>query len=125
MRASPRLAAHDEGAPVTALELFVIVAAAAGAWFLWDSLKAREAANIAMRGACEAEGLFFLDDTVALASVRPARNADGRLAFRRIYEFEFSDTGHNRRDGTIAMLGSAVDVVDLGAITDLPRATLH
>lgn len=110
---------------MSALELVLLVLVAASGWFVWDSLRAREAANAAMRAACEAEGLLFLDDTVALASVRPVRNAAGRLAFRRTYAFEFSDTGHNRRDGTIAMIGTAVDLLDLGVITDSREVTLH
>ncbi len=98
---------------------------AAGGWFVWDSLKAREAANAAMRAACEAEGLLFLDDTVALASVRPMRNSDGHLTFRRVYAFEFSDTGHDRRDGSIAVIGTTVDMLDLGVFAVSQHTTLH
>ena len=93
------------------LGLFVLLAAG---WFLWDSLKAREAANAAMRVACEAEGLLFLDDTVALRSVWPVRNDDGHVSLRRIYDFEYSDTGHNRREGSITMLADTVSVLYLG-----------
>ena len=92
-------------------ELIGFILIAAGGWFLWDSLKVREAANAAMRAACRERGLFFLDDTVALHSMWPARNADGRLVIRRVYEFEYSDTGHDRRKGNITMTGS--DVADL------------
>ena len=70
-------------------EIVVLVLLAAGGWFLWDSLKVRETANAAMRAACRQEGLLFLDDTVALQSVWPARNRDGRLVLRRVYAFEF------------------------------------
>ena len=58
------------------VEALVVAVAAAAAWFLWDSLKAREAANAAIRPACRAEGLLFLDDTVALQAIRPARGED-------------------------------------------------
>ena len=69
-------------------------------WFLWDSLKAREAANAAIRPACRAEGLLFLDDTVALDRLRPERDDDGRMRLARVYRFEYSDNGTNRRRGT-------------------------
>ena len=46
------------------LELAALALVAAVAWFVWDSLKAREAANAAIRPACRAAGLLFLDDTV-------------------------------------------------------------
>jgi hypothetical protein len=89
-------------------------------WFVWDSLKVREAANAAMRAACASDGLLFLDDTVGLQSIRPVRGDDGRMRLRRIYAFEYSDTGHNRRKGSIALIGDKVEVVDIGVLT-LPR----
>lgn len=96
------------------LELAALGAAAAVAWFLWDSLKAREAANAAIRPACRAAGFLFLDDTVALERMRPARDEDGRLHVGRVYRFDYSDTGDNRRRGSVALLGAQVLRVDLG-----------
>lgn len=84
-------------------------------WLAWDQLRVREAANAAMRAACEARGFFFLDDTVSLRRLRPVRDDEGRVRLRRDYEFQFSDTGHNRRDGTITLLGSTVVGLDMGA----------
>ncbi len=95
------------------LEVALLLALAAGIWLLWDSLKAREAANRAIRGACQAHGYLFLDDTVALAKLRPGRDAGGRFSMRRIYRFEFSDNGHQRRPGAIAMLGDQVERVEV------------
>jgi len=69
---------------MTFLEVLALLAAAGAVGLLWTSLKAREAANAAMRAACRAEGLLFLDDTVALQAMRPARDGDGRMALRRI-----------------------------------------
>jgi hypothetical protein len=84
----------------------------ASAILLWaDSLKARERAVRAGRSACERYQLQFLDDTVSFARLRLARNPDGELRLARTYTFEFSDTGNNRRQGAIVMLGS--DVQDL------------
>ena len=94
-------------------EMFGLFALALGAWFLWDSLKVREAANAAMRAACEAHGMFFLNDTVALKSVWPVRNDEGHAILRRIYDFEYSDTGHNRRKGRITLVGDRVSELDI------------
>ena len=63
--------------------------------------------------ACEREGLQFLDDTVECISLRPARDDAGRLRLRRVYRFEFSDTGDNRRAGHIVMLGDEVQSLTL------------
>lgn len=86
-------------------EILAILALAAGALLWADSLRARERALKAGRAACERYGLQFLDDTVAFARLRLARDDDGRLRIARTYTFEFSDTGNNRRDGAIVMLG--------------------
>jgi hypothetical protein len=76
-----------------------------GMLFWLDSLKARERAVAAGRSACERYSLQFLDDTVAFARLRLARDEEGQVKFKRTYTFEFSDTGNNRRHGAIVMLG--------------------
>lgn len=82
---------------------------AALAWF--DGMRARERALDAGRKACERYDLQFLDDTVALARMRLARDEEGRLRVHRTYTFEFSDTGNNRRQGAVVTLGP--DLLDL------------
>jgi hypothetical protein len=85
-----------------------------GALLLWaDSLKARERAIRAGRSACVRYQLQFLDDTVSFARLRLARNQDGELRLSRTYTFEFSDTGNNRRQGAIVMLGGEVQDLHL------------
>jgi hypothetical protein len=76
-------------------------------------LDSREAAVGAARAACDAEGLQFLDDTVGIASVKPARNADGRLLLQRAYDFEFSDNGDNRIRGSVVTLGRRVILLNV------------
>jgi hypothetical protein len=78
-------------------------------WLWYDSMRAREHAVAAGAGACVREGLQLLDETVECVSLKPARNAAGRLVLRRTYRFEFSDTGDNRRDGSVVMLGGEVE----------------
>lgn len=93
---------------------------AALAWFWLDSLNAREAAVRAARATCEAEGLLFLDDTVAIAGLKPSRDENGRFALQRAYDFEFSDTGNNRRAGSIVLLGRRVMLLNVGLREDYP-----
>jgi hypothetical protein len=95
-------------------QILGLLVLATGGWFLWDSLKVREAANAAMRVACKVEGLLFLDDTVALESIWPVRNDEGQVTLRRIYGFEYSDTGHARHKGRIVMLADTVSSLHLG-----------
>ncbi|MCX7152689.1 MAG: DUF3301 domain-containing protein [Proteobacteria bacterium] len=93
-------------------ESLVLALFAALAWLWWDSMSARERAVSAGKATCERDGLQFLDDTVECVSLRPGRNAEGRLALRRTYRFEFSDDGANRRAGSVSMLGARVESID-------------
>ena len=95
-------------------ELFGLVALAGGAWLWLDSLKARDAGIAAARAACQSEDLQLLDDTVAISSLRLARNDAGRLLLQRVYDFEYSDTGDNRRNGSVVLLGHRVLVLNIG-----------
>lgn len=93
------------------LQLLVLVFLAAAVWLWLDSLKVREIGVKAAQRACADEGLQFLDDTVAIRSLRLVRDDDGRLRLRRIYGFEYSDTGDNRRPGTVTLLGQRVELL--------------
>lgn len=95
-------------------ELVSLLILAALAWLWFDSVKVREIALRAARHACQAEGCQFLDETVAIAGLRTARDDDGRLLLRRTYHFEYSDTGENRRPGSVVMLGQQVAALNIG-----------
>jgi hypothetical protein len=90
-----------------------IIVIVAGIAFWIDSLRARERALAAGRGACERYGVQLLDETVQFARLRLARDEAGRLRLRRTYSFEFSDTGNNRRHGAIVMLGAQLQDLQL------------
>ena len=95
------------------MEIAFLLTLAALAWLWYDSMRAREHAIAAGRRACERDALQFLDETVECVSFRPARNDKGRLQLRRIYRFEFSDNGENRRAGNVVMLGAEVESLTL------------
>ena len=90
-------------------EAWALAALALLAWLWFDSMRARERALRAGSRACERDRLQFLDETVECVSLRPARDENGRIALRRVYRFEFSDNGDNRRAGSIVMLGGEVE----------------
>lgn len=89
------------------------------AWLVWDSLRAREAAVASSRAACGRHGFQFLDDTVAIESIRPDRDRHGRLKLRRTYGFEYSETGVSRRKGWVVVLGAEVVLVHIDAHSTL------
>lgn len=95
-------------------ESISIVVLAALAWLWFDSTRVREIAIAEARRACDREGFQFLDETVAISSLKPMRDDDGRLSLRRSYSFEYSDTGNNRRPGSIVLLGQEVLLINVG-----------
>jgi hypothetical protein len=104
------------------IESLAVAALAAAGWFLWSSLRARESANAAIRPACRAQGYLFLDDTVALDRIRLRRNDEGRVTIERVYRFDYSDTGDNRRRGYVTLLGARVTALSLGVVAaDIAR----
>lgn len=95
------------------LDLLGLLLLAGTGWLWYDSLTAREAAVAAARAACRSEDLLLLDDTVAIARLRLARDGDGVLHIQRMYGFEYSDTGNDRHSGNVVMLGSRVLVINI------------
>lgn len=95
------------------LELLGLLLLAATGWLWFESLKAREAAVAAAKAACVLEDLLLLDDTVAIARLRFARDGEGVLRIQRVYGFEYSDTGNDRHSGSVVMLGSRVLVINI------------
>lgn len=94
-------------------ELLLLVITVAGIAFWLDNLKAREIGIAAAQTACHDEGCQFLDDTVVGRSLRLARDDSGRLRLRRVYSFEYSDNGDNRRSGSVTLLGHEVELLHL------------
>lgn len=98
-------------------------------WFWFDTLKAREIGVAAASRACSEEGLLFLDDTVVGHSVGFVRDDEGRLRLRRVYVFEYSDTGDNRRSGSVTLIGHDVELLHirpkLYVVPPVNEQTLH
>jgi len=109
-------------------ETIFLLLAGAGVWLWLDTLKAREIGIRAAQQACAEEGLQFLDETVVGQSVRPARDDNGQFKLRRVYAFEYSDTGDNRRSGSVTMLGHEVEILHVRPhlyVIPNPHETLH
>lgn len=99
---------------MTHADIAILILLAGVTWAWYDSFRAREAGLKAVRAACAAEGLQLLDDTIALSRLRLRRDERGRLALARVYGFEYSDTGDNRRRGSVHLLGDRVGLMNLG-----------
>lgn len=98
---------------MSAADFVALVVLGLAAWLWLDSLRAREAGVQAARGACRREGVQLLDDTVSIRSLRFGRDEDGRLRLQRVYDFEFSDSGDDRQQGSVMLLGREVVMLDV------------
>lgn len=93
--------------------LIMILLCVLAVWFLVDSMRTREIATHIGKRACERHEVQFLDGTVALTHVRLRRDRSGSPRIGRIYQFEFSESGENRRRATISMLGVQLEVLQM------------
>ena len=93
--------------------LFAMMALLATAWFWYDSLGAREAANAAALETCGSTGAALLDGTVAFRRLEMVRVEGGSLGFRRTYVFDYTRDGATRQQGFVVMTGRSVDTVGL------------
>jgi hypothetical protein len=89
---------------------FAVLVACAACVAIWVGImRAREKAVHHAKRICAAEAVQLLDFTVALEKISFGRDSHGRAALRRIYHFEFSDTGNNRREGRVVLLGNVLE----------------
>ncbi len=82
-------------------------------WFWQDSLRARGRAIGAARKMCSDVDVQWLDQTVALARLRPARRPGGGWTLRRWYRFEFSEDGVTRRVGHVVLEAGRVTGIEM------------
>jgi hypothetical protein len=92
--------------------IYMMLLAALG-WFWLSSIRVLEVARNAAKQACSKADVQFLDDTVASIGIRVVRNTSGRRVFQRTYRFEYSETGNDRIEGKVVMLGETVESVTL------------
>ena len=95
------------------VELMVVGLLLGSVWLWLENQGVREQAIRIAKDFCAKENVQFLDEAMALVRMRLQRNAQGRMAIARTYQFEFSDTGDNRLKGAIIMLGRKLETLHL------------
>ena len=98
---------------MSSFEIISVVILGGLVWLWFDSTRVHEIAVERARKHCHVNEVQFLDDTVSLANIKLARDEGGRLTLKRTYTFEHSDTGNNRKPGSIIMLGQVVQFLDI------------
>jgi hypothetical protein len=81
-----------------------------GVLWLWrDSASAREKATSTARAACKQIDAQFLDETVMMVKLRLCRRNSGTMALCRLYNFDFTLDGEQRRSGVIRMKAQIIE----------------
>ena len=106
------------------IEILVLLVLGAGVWYWFDGMRTREIAVAAGRHACNAAHVQFLDDSVSLVKIRLGRDEQQQLHLTRLYRFEFSNTGDNRRPGQVHMMGQHTKWVNLDGEWQAGQATV-
>ncbi len=73
--------------------------------FWYASAKVHELALKIAYEICQRENWQLLDDTVSLKKINLGRGSDGRIHFRRYYQFSYTQYHGERCEKTIVMLG--------------------
>lgn len=94
--------------PLLLLALLVLVLLV---WY--ESLRFREAVTKMCGQICEQSGLQLLDQTVSLTSLSVRRSPLNRFQIYRIYQFDVSTSGADRRPGYVAMAGKYVEAIQI------------
>jgi hypothetical protein len=100
----------------SSMSVFIgVLSAVVAVWAWYDFMRARETAVAYARSYCRRTDVQLLDDSVALARVRPGIRAR-RLGFARLYAFEYTTDGSHRGAGYVALFGH--EMVDVDFISE-------
>ena len=96
------------------MNTIIVLLILAGLIYFWlDSMKSKEVAMAYAAKECQSINVQLLDQTVSLKSIKLVRNRRGRLVFKRIYTFDFSIHGSERREGRVILEGIVLEQVQL------------
>lgn len=84
-------------------------------------MHARERAEKLVKLACTRQQVQLLDGTVALHRLGWPKDDAGNRRFQRYFRFEFTLSGHERREGIIALRGPCQEYLYM----DMPDASLY
>ena len=95
------------------VKLLLLILLGAGAVYWWQSGFFKGRALHFAGEHCRQLGLQLLDHSMVIVGFWPVRRCDGRLVWRRRYQFEFASLGDRRYQGNLVMLGNQLHSIDL------------
>ena len=95
------------------MELLFIILLVSVSTLWFGTMRARDHARAAVTRLCKQHSLQLLDQSVALVRLRLARTNKGGLTLRRLFRFDFSETGNTREQGIIWMRGDQAELISI------------
>jgi len=93
--------------------LFWILLAVIVLVYWWHSGSFKGRARALAIAYCQQYNLQLLDQSMVICGIWPERTAQGKLAMRRRYQFEFTSTGEHRYQGIVVLSGMTLKSVEL------------
>jgi hypothetical protein len=94
-------------------KLLLLILAGVIAVYWWQSGLFKGRARELAAAHCRQLDLQLLDQSMVITAIRPVRGSDGRIEFRRTYQFEFSSTGDRRYQGKLVMQAMRLESIEL------------
>lgn len=94
-------------------QLLVLILVGVIAVYWWQSGIFKGRARAFAIEHCQQLGLQLLDQSMVITGIWPALSDNGRIEFRRTYQFEFSSIGDRRYQGRLVMQGMRLKSIEL------------
>jgi len=95
------------------MESLIYIAVLGGIIFLWlDGARAREIAIGISQSVCDKHHFQLLDQSVARQRFG-LRWGDEGIRFRRMFQFEYSDIGDERKIGYVILIGHRLEYIEV------------
>ena len=94
-------------------KLLLLTLAGVIAVYWWQSGMFKGRARELAIAHCRQLGLQLLDQSMVITGIWPALSDNGKIEFRRTYQFEFSSIGDRRYQGLLVMQGLRLKSIEL------------
>ncbi|GAA6133484.1 DUF3301 domain-containing protein [Oceaniserpentilla sp. 4NH20-0058] len=94
-------------------DIFIVVILGSIAWVWWLDRGLKQAAFNKCKAYCQQAEVQLLDDNIQITSIKIKRKPNGNLGIYRKFNFEFTYTSEKRYTGSLEMLGSNIQKIEL------------
>jgi hypothetical protein len=93
---------------LTLLDIVLFIPFILAAAYWWRTSEQKVIAVTGARNYCKQRNMQLLDDSLAFSKLRFERNLHQHRYLCRVYEFDYSPDGRDRRSGEIVLHGNSI-----------------